>query len=659
MPIAERARPGVTEEAVGDAPAVSEPQQGPRCALCHEAGGAANVCDYCGGARRPAGYRALSIVAQSSYSRVYEAVDDAGVRVAVKELLFARVPGAKELEDFEREARVLSELDHPRIPRIVKFLSEGRGVNTRLYIVQQFVEGQALTGARLDEEGARVLARELLPVLGYLHSRVPPIVHRDVKPANLIRRPDGSHALVDFGAARDLTRGETFGATLVGTFGYMPLEQLGGTVDPTADLYAFGMTLIHLLSGHSPAELVDDQMRIDARAAVACSKAFEDWLAKLTAPRREDRFQTASQALTALELKQAEPERPAHLRDTKCACCGAEVRASFACPTCDAALLPAGLVPERMLSKEKRTYLARDGGKLKVVREQLLADVDEVALAEHVKRLEQLEFPAGVLSVERVAVAGPPGDRRLFIVRDYVAGASLDELPRSPQLTLEVATRLFELLSALHRREPPVLLGDLRPSNIIYTPEGEVVVTDVRASAQLPAELARQVEKDELTDPLLPPERRSGVRDASCDVYAASVSLLTLLEPPHPLSNNRVKALRDSREGTFREVGKVLRRLTEPNRGVRLLSADHALLALGRARPKSQAKAAPAAKERALQRAVEEGEPPLPEARSFNPTAVALVSASLLAIALAGYNPIYLWGVVVFALVVAFMGRRS
>jgi serine/threonine protein kinase len=83
--------------------------------------------------------------------------------------------------------------------------------------------------------------------------QTPPVLHRDLKPANVVLRPDGTLALVDFGSVRTLSTDRTHGSTLVGTFGYMPPEQLGGTVDRTSDLYALGATLLHDLTGRDPA----------------------------------------------------------------------------------------------------------------------------------------------------------------------------------------------------------------------------------------------------------------------------------------------------------------------------------------------------------------------------------------------------------------------
>ncbi len=241
-------------------------------------------CEQCGVPVAPGGWTILRQLAKGPHSRVFLAEKN-GEQVALKELLFALVPEAAELDGFEREARLLAQLSHPSIPRLVEFFREGTGVRTRLYLAQQFVRGRSLLdqldGHRFNEKEARALAGELLDVLEYLHGLSPRVIHRDIKPANVMRRDDGSLALVDFGSARDVVRGVTHGSTLVGTFGYMPPEQLGGTVDLTSDLYALGATLLHLLSRKPPDELIKSGMELAFDDEVNVSDGFRAWLRKM------------------------------------------------------------------------------------------------------------------------------------------------------------------------------------------------------------------------------------------------------------------------------------------------------------------------------------------------------------------------------------------
>src|SRR5690606_17729265 len=150
--------------------------------------------------------------------------------VAVKELHFARLGDWKFLELFQREARMLSMLEHSGIPRVFDYF-EGSGDSASFYIVQEFIEGPSLqqrmdSGPMLGQKEIHDLALGLLDVLDYLHGRAPPVIHRDIKPANILLRADGMPALVDFGGvSMGWQPPGASGATVVGTVGYMPPEQ--------------------------------------------------------------------------------------------------------------------------------------------------------------------------------------------------------------------------------------------------------------------------------------------------------------------------------------------------------------------------------------------------------------------------------------------------
>src|SRR2546430_17284344 len=268
------------------------------CAGCGSPGAGAR-CGFCGVASTPGGYAVERVLAQSPHGRVYRAHAPDGSAVALKELQFASVPGAQQIDAFEREAATLKTLHHPRIPRYVASFTEGEGVHLRLYLAAEFIEGEPLSSriARgpLGEAELRDVAGQVLAGLAYLHKLV--VLHRDLKPDNLIVRPGGELVLVDFGSARQLSGSRTYGSTLVGTFGYMPTEQLGGTVDATSDLFALGATLLHAATGKPPADLLNSDMNL----RVPRDEPLRDLIACLGQPRRERRMQSAAAALAALE----------------------------------------------------------------------------------------------------------------------------------------------------------------------------------------------------------------------------------------------------------------------------------------------------------------------------------------------------------------------
>jgi predicted Ser/Thr protein kinase len=297
------------------------------CAGCGRSGSDAR-CAFCGVARAPGGYKVERVLAQGPHGRVYRACGQ-GEAVALKELQFASVPGAQEIDAFEREAAMLQTLRHARIPRFVASFSEGEGVQLRLYLASQFIEGELLS-ARIargpfTQEELRDLAVQVLEVLVYLHRQ--PVLHRDIKPDNLIVRPGGEIVLVDFGSARRLLGSSTYGSTMVGTFGYMPTEQLGGTVDATSDLYALGATLLHASTGKPPADLLASDFTLQVPRTVP--EPIRAVIERLVQPRRERRFQSAEDVLAAI----AHP-RPARLVRRRIAlfalAAGAVTAASFA-----------------------------------------------------------------------------------------------------------------------------------------------------------------------------------------------------------------------------------------------------------------------------------------------------------------------------------------
>jgi len=255
-------------------------------------------CATCGAVVRVGGYTIERVLVQNTHGRMYVARDVDGRRVALKELAFVQAPGADAHAAFEREARFLRALDHPSIPRFVASFEEGRGVHTRYYLAQELVAGVSLD-ARLDdhffdEKEITELARSVLTVLVYLQSVSPMIVHRDIKPANLLRRPDGTIAVVDFGAAH--VGGSTIGSTSIGTFGYMPIEQMVGQIDATTDTYALGASLLHLLTRREPWKL----LQAPDWDAVNVSPALRAFLRRLVASEPRDRFASAADALAAL-----------------------------------------------------------------------------------------------------------------------------------------------------------------------------------------------------------------------------------------------------------------------------------------------------------------------------------------------------------------------
>lgn len=225
--------------------------------------------------------------------------------VVVKLLAFGGGMQWDNLKLFEREAQVLKQLNHPRIPKYRDYFC----VDDHLLwfgLVEEYIPGSSFKellarGEKFTEKQLRKIAVDVLNILVYLHQLSPSVLHRDIKPSNLIWGEDEQVYLVDFGAVQDKAAREGATFTVVGTYGYTPIEQFGGRAVPASDLYALGATLIHLLTGTAPADLPQQDLRIHFSDRVSTSSRLVHWLEKLTQPSLEQRFSTAHQALAALK----------------------------------------------------------------------------------------------------------------------------------------------------------------------------------------------------------------------------------------------------------------------------------------------------------------------------------------------------------------------
>jgi serine/threonine-protein kinase len=214
-------------------------------------------------------YKIVELVGRGGMGATYRAEDLRlqGRVCALKEALPDPDVPASELkqgrEQFYQEASTLARLDHPNLPKVSDYFSEG----DRDYLVMDFVPGQdlkeMLTGALreghpLPERQVLAWAAQLCSALEYLHTQDPPILHRDIKPSNVKVTPAGNVKLVDFGLVKILAPDDQRTITVVqgrGTVQYIPLEQYGGDTghtDVRSDIYSLGATLYHLLTGQPP-----------------------------------------------------------------------------------------------------------------------------------------------------------------------------------------------------------------------------------------------------------------------------------------------------------------------------------------------------------------------------------------------------------------------
>lgn len=207
-------------------------------------------------------YEIVRKIGGGGMGAVYLASDKnlGGVLRAVKEMVqsyIEEVQQEKAINDFKRESMLLTSLDHQAIPTIYDYFYAEK--EARFYLVMKYISGgdlasrlRAANEGKIDERSVTEWAIQIADVLDYLHNRQPPIVYRDLKPANImIDGNSGRVMLIDFGIARWINKEEK-GVTAVGTMGYAPPELFSGNVEPRSDIYSLGSTMFHLLTGADP-----------------------------------------------------------------------------------------------------------------------------------------------------------------------------------------------------------------------------------------------------------------------------------------------------------------------------------------------------------------------------------------------------------------------
>ena len=256
-------------------------------------------------------YVVRGLLGEGAQGMTFDATDSRdGRAVAIKRFDVRGARSWKDVELAERETRVLASIDHPLVPRYIEHFEE----DGALFLVMEKVEGETLDALRrrvgpLPEEEVRRFLSFADRALTYLHGRAQPVVHRDVKPRNVVRRPDGSYVLVDFGAVSEFVYRRPGGSTIVGTAGYMAPEQMQGRALPATDVYAVGATAIASLTGVEPEDLPHNGLRIDVRRALEgrASPALVSALERMLEPDPSLRPTSLAAALDSLNTASAPP----------------------------------------------------------------------------------------------------------------------------------------------------------------------------------------------------------------------------------------------------------------------------------------------------------------------------------------------------------------
>lgn len=250
-------------------------------------------------------YKILNKVGQGGMSVVYLAMNErANKQWAIKEV---RKDGEQDYEVVRQglaiETDMLKKLQHDNLPEIIDVIDN----EETFLIVMDYIEGNPLSktlkefGAQPQEDVIR-WAKQLCDVLGYLHAQKPPIIYRDMKPSNVMLKPDGKIMLIDFGAAREFKGSSIEDTNCLGTRGYAAPEQYGGRgqTDARTDIYCLGATMYHLVTGHNPGE-PPYQMYPIRKWNPDLSSGLEDIILKCTRENPDERYQSCAELMYDLE----------------------------------------------------------------------------------------------------------------------------------------------------------------------------------------------------------------------------------------------------------------------------------------------------------------------------------------------------------------------
>ena len=535
-------------------------------------------------------YEVEALLGKGGFGATYLARDRgrSGAPCALKELLPAKATNPKVLELFEREARILYALRHPGIPSLHAYFAEAG----RYYLVQDFVRGRTLAQlveerGTLSEADVAAFLREALGILQYLHGRSPAVIHRDIKPTNMIRAETGRLNLIDFGAVKEALGQPTTDpeSTVIKSAGYTPPEQTRGVVVPASDLYALAATALHLLSGRHPFDWYDamtGQWKFGGRLGV--SAGMDALLARLLEEQLPRRIQTAAEALSSLaatEVRSAAPTpapRPTPAPDAGTA------------PLAAGSVLGGRYEVRAVLHHDRTSATYRAIDRLSFERACLVIELfptDETetrvrkAFEAEAQRLSSVTHPA----VPRI-LAFFPLERRYYVIQELVEGETLPERvrragPMSEREVVSVLRSVLDAFVAMHASTPPVVHGALFPERLVQTGPGAVMFSDFRSFRDvLAGRGAARV--PEAARPYTAPEELETEPTPAGDLYGLGATCFYLLSGRAPAPPADPDATVAPTAGVSPELTSLLLKMTARDPSARYASAAEAQAAVDR-----------------------------------------------------------------------------
>lgn len=256
-------------------------------------------------------YQVQKLLREKAGRKTFLALDLTTEELVIVKLLVWNNQFWDDLKLFEREAQTLQLLCHRAIPQYLDYFEVDLPECKGFALVQTYLNAPSLrelfdNGRRFSEDELKEIARKLLSILIYLHEHHPPVIHRDIKPSNILLTNTSGNSvgdiyLVDFGSVQNVLANDDGTITIVGTYGYMPIEQFSGQTVPASDLYSLGATLIYLVTGKHPSELLTKQIRIIFEDKVNLSDSFTQWLKSMTETALDMRFSSAREAIASLD----------------------------------------------------------------------------------------------------------------------------------------------------------------------------------------------------------------------------------------------------------------------------------------------------------------------------------------------------------------------
>lgn len=464
---------------------------------------------------------------------------------------------------FNTEVKKLEKLGHhPQIPSILDFFIE----NNQLYVVEEFIEGQDLSqeiceGKSWPESQVIALLYNVLEVLAVIHEQG--TIHRNIKPSNLIRRfSDYQIVPIDFGSLKEietlvLSFGGNITTSMIGTPGYMPIEQLGGKVYPNSDIYALGITAIQALTGMHPTKLERDIKTGELlwQHLVQCRQELIDILTLMVHPDWEQRYQSATDVLRDLQGFHEIGE------------------------TIENRYKIINFLGESSFGK---TYLTLDrerGNSPCVLKKIEPHKVDRVSGAEHSPFPfweARILFDTEAQNLQRLGTHDQiprllddfPGETGFYLVHEFVQGKSLaEEMNERRWKESEAIALLQDVLNTLtfvHQQN--VIHSNIHPANLIRrSSDGQLVLLDFGSVKQISTmaldDQGQLINTGSVgTVGYMPKEQQAGNLRPNSDIYALGMVAIQALTGVHP---SQLEPDPQTGEVSWRHLTQVSDRLAE------------------------------------------------------------------------------------------------